>query len=93
MAVTMAESPEVSVISPTVFSTAQLRAIHAPTPLLIGDQERLYEPRANLRMVMARMPALDGAVVPDADHIAGMAQPDAVNAQILRFLERGAGAA
>jgi len=72
---------------------AQLRAIHAPTLLLIGDQERLYEPRPTLRMAMTRMPALDGAVVPDADHIAGMAQPDAVNAQILRFLERGAGAA
>jgi pimeloyl-ACP methyl ester carboxylesterase len=90
MAVTMSESPEVSVISPTVFSTAQLRAINAPTLLLIGDQERLYKPRAT---AMARMHALDGAVVPDADHIAGMAQPDAVNAQILRFLERGAGAA
>jgi pimeloyl-ACP methyl ester carboxylesterase len=72
---------------------AQLRAIHAQTLLLIGDQERLYEPRPTLRMAMARMPALDGAVVPAADHIAAMAQPDAVNAQILRFLERGVGAA
>jgi len=72
---------------------AQLRAIHAPTLLLIGDQERLYGPRPTLRMAMARMPALHGAVVPDADHIAAMAQPDAVNAQILRFLERGVGPA
>jgi hypothetical protein len=40
------------------------------------------------------MPGLQGAIVPDADHIAAMAQPDDVNARIIGFLTQSlAGAA
>lgn len=88
MAVTMAEAPRVSLITPPVFSRAQLRRIRAPTLLLIGDQERLYPPAKALALAQARMPGLEGAVVPDADHIAAMAQPEDVNQRILRFLQR-----
>jgi pimeloyl-ACP methyl ester carboxylesterase len=84
--VTMAERAKVSVTNPTVFSRAQLRAIRAPTLLLIGDKETLYEPRAMLQLAQARMPGLQAAIVPDADHIAAMAQPDDVNARIVAFL-------
>ena len=84
--VTMAERAKVSVTNPTVFSRAQLRAIRAPTLLLIGDKETLYEPQAMLQLAQARMPGLRGAIVPDADHIAAMAQPDDVNARIVGFL-------
>jgi pimeloyl-ACP methyl ester carboxylesterase len=86
MGVTMSEAPDVSVINTAVFSRAELRAIHAPTLLLIGDEERLYEPHATLALAIKRMPALEGAIVPDADHIAAMAQPDDVNARIVAFL-------
>jgi pimeloyl-ACP methyl ester carboxylesterase len=88
--VTMSEGAEVSVIPPTVFSTAQLRAVRAPTLLLIGEDERLYAPQATLKRAMARMPGLQGEIVPDADHIAAMAQPDDVNRRIIRFLQDGA---
>ncbi len=84
--VTMAESAEVSIINASVFSTGQLRRVHAPTLLLIGERETLYEPHAALKLAKARMPALEVALVPDADHIAAMAQPDDVNARILAFL-------
>jgi len=84
--VTMAERAKVSVTNAAVFSAAQLRAIRAPTLLLIGDKETLYEPYAMLKLAQARMPGLEGAIVPDADHIAAMAQPDDVNARIVRFL-------
>jgi len=90
MAVTMAEAPEVSVINASAFSRAELRAIHAPMLLLIGAEETLYEPQATLRLAQARMPGLTGAVVPDADHIAAMAQPDDVNGRIIGFLQGGA---
>jgi pimeloyl-ACP methyl ester carboxylesterase len=89
MAVTMAERPDVSVINPLVFSRAELRAIRAPTLLLIGAQETLYDPVAMLKLAQGRMPQLETAIVPDADHIAAMAQPDDVNARILRFLDEG----
>jgi pimeloyl-ACP methyl ester carboxylesterase len=92
MAVTMSESAKVSVISTSVFSKTQLWAIRAPTLLLIGDRERLYEPHATLKLAQERMPGLTGAIVPDADHIAAMAQPDDVNERIIRFLQQGADA-
>jgi pimeloyl-ACP methyl ester carboxylesterase len=93
MAVTMAEAAKVSVISPPVFAGAQLRAIGAPTLLLIGEKEILYDPRRMLQLAMGRMPNLLGEIVPGADHIAAMAQPDAVNARILWFLQDRPGAA
>jgi pimeloyl-ACP methyl ester carboxylesterase len=86
MAVTMSEAPTVSVINAPVFSRRQLRAIRAPTLLLIGEQETLYAPHATLALAQSRMPGLQGAIVPGADHIAAMAQPDDVNARIVRFL-------
>ena len=86
--VAMTESPRASVINTSVFSTGQLRRIRAPTLLLIGARETLYEPTKMLTLARARMPQLQTALVPDADHIAAMAQPDDVNARILGFLAR-----
>jgi pimeloyl-ACP methyl ester carboxylesterase len=83
---TMAVSAKVSVINPSVFSTRQLRAIRAPMLLLIGEQETLYAPAAMLALAKARMPQLQIALVPDADHIAAMAQPEDANARLLAFL-------
>jgi len=93
MSVMMAESPRVNVIRPPVLGEAELRTIRAPTLLLIGDQERLYEPHATLTLARKRMPALEGAIVPDADHLAAMAQPEDVNGRIIRFLQQRRGAA
>ncbi|WP_242108263.1 alpha/beta fold hydrolase [Luteimonas aquatica] len=86
MAVTMASTAKVSVITPTVFGRRQLRGLRAPALLLIGDREQLYDPSAMLALARKRMPALEGAIVADADHIAAMAQPEDVNERILRFL-------
>jgi pimeloyl-ACP methyl ester carboxylesterase len=86
MIATMTERPGVRVISPPVFSTAQLRAIRAPALLLIGDGEMLYEPRAMLDLARRRMPALQTELIPGGDHIAAMARPEDVNDRIIRFL-------
>jgi pimeloyl-ACP methyl ester carboxylesterase len=88
MGVTMAERAEVSVINASAFGRAELRAIRAPTLLLIGEHEQLYEPHAMLALAQRRMPGLEGAVIADADHIAAMAQPVDVNARIVEFLQR-----
>jgi pimeloyl-ACP methyl ester carboxylesterase len=89
MAVTMAESPEVAVINPPVLTRAELRGIRPPVLLLIGADETLYDPAQTLALARSRIPGLAGAVIPAADHIAAMAQPDDVNARILAFLEAG----
>jgi len=89
MAVTMSSPYKVSIISPPVFSGREMRAIRAPSLLLIGDAEQLYEPHAMLKLARRRMPGLEGAIVSGADHIAAMAQPDDVNERIIGFLQRG----
>jgi pimeloyl-ACP methyl ester carboxylesterase len=86
MAVTMAESARPNLVTPRVFSRAELRAVRAPTLLLIGANERLYDAHAALRVAEERMPGLAGAVIADAPHLAAMAQPGVVNEWILRFL-------
>jgi pimeloyl-ACP methyl ester carboxylesterase len=86
MGVTMAERPKISISKAPAFSRAKLHAIQAPTLLLIGEQERLYEPLATLKRAQQRMPKLQGAIVPGADHIAAMAQPEEINRRIIEFL-------
>jgi pimeloyl-ACP methyl ester carboxylesterase len=86
MAVTMAETPQVSVINASAFDRRELKAIRAPVLLLIGEHETLYAPAATLALARSRVRGLTGAVVADADHIAAMAQPDDVDGRILAFL-------
>lgn len=85
----MSSPYKVSIFSPPVFGGRELRAIRAPSLLLIGDAEKLYEPATMLALARRRMPGLEGATVPGADHIAAMAQPDDVNERIVGFLQRG----
>ena len=58
--------------------------------LLIGEHETLYRPQPTLDLARRRMPGLETALVADADHIAAMAQPEAVTARILDFLRPAA---
>ncbi|MGH6957900.1 MAG: alpha/beta fold hydrolase [Caulobacteraceae bacterium] len=87
MGAAMAESPKASVTRAPAFSRADLARIAAPTLLLIGEHERLYEPHATLARALERMPGLEAEIVPDADHIAAMAQPEWVNGRLAGFLE------
>jgi pimeloyl-ACP methyl ester carboxylesterase len=80
-------SQRINMIMPAVLSDAEIGAIRAPTLLLIAEHEILYEPRSTLRTAMKRMPGLEGEIVPGAHHLAAMAQPDAVNARIVNFLQ------
>jgi pimeloyl-ACP methyl ester carboxylesterase len=84
----MGGSLRVNMIMPAVISEAEFRTIRTPTLLLIAEHEILYEPHATLRRAMERMPGLEGDIVADAHHLAAMAQPDAVNARIIAFLQQ-----
>jgi pimeloyl-ACP methyl ester carboxylesterase len=87
MALTMALRPKLATINADVLPLADVRAIVAPTLLLIGERETLYDPARTLAVAKARMPKITAELVPAADHIAALAQPDAVNARILAFLD------
>jgi pimeloyl-ACP methyl ester carboxylesterase len=78
-----------NIIWPSVFSSDELRAIKAPTLLLIAEYELLYDPHAILRLAQQRMPGIQAEVVPKAHHLAAMAQPDIVDARIVSFVQAG----
>lgn len=86
MGVTMAEAPAASPMRPKVFGRAELAAITAPTLLLIGEYEPMYDPHAVAARARRLKPGLCAEVVARADHIAAMAQPGWVNARIAAFL-------
>jgi pimeloyl-ACP methyl ester carboxylesterase len=90
-ALSVVKITKISALFPREFPPAELAAIRAPTLLLIGEYERLYEPRAALRRAGQLMPGIDGRVVPQAHHIASLAKPAEVNAQIVRFLQSPGG--
>jgi pimeloyl-ACP methyl ester carboxylesterase len=85
----LSDGVRVNAAFPRVFSKAELGAIRAPTLLLIGDNELLYEPHAMLTRARDRMPTLEGEIIPHAHHIAAMAQPDEIDTRIIGFLKRG----
>jgi pimeloyl-ACP methyl ester carboxylesterase len=80
-------SQRINMIMPSVLSDAELGAIRTPTLLLIAEHEILYEPQSTIESAMARVPGLEGEIVPGAHHFAAMSQPAVVNARILRFLQ------
>jgi pimeloyl-ACP methyl ester carboxylesterase len=88
MKISVLEGRPAGIVRPRVFSRTELAAIRAPTLLLIGNKEVIYQPEATLRRALARMPGLEGAIVPSANHLTAMSQPDAVNARIIEFLQR-----
>jgi pimeloyl-ACP methyl ester carboxylesterase len=53
--------------------------------LLVGEYEQLYEPAATLARARRLKPGIEAEIVPGADHMAGMAQPDWVNARLAAF--------
>jgi pimeloyl-ACP methyl ester carboxylesterase len=85
--VMMAESPELTVTQTPVFTRVQLARITAPMLLLIGEYEQLYDPAATLRRARQMKPGIEAELVPGADHIAAMAQPEWVNARLAAFLD------
>jgi pimeloyl-ACP methyl ester carboxylesterase len=86
MSITMAESVRPSLARVKVFKPAELAAIPAPALLLIGEQENIYDAHITLVRAKQRMPRLHTAAIPNAHHLAALAQPADVNARILTFL-------
>jgi pimeloyl-ACP methyl ester carboxylesterase len=78
--------PSKNSFAPHVFSGAELRQIHAPVLLLIGDHEVIYKPDRVIRRATRLIPNLKAAIVPNANHCAQYTAPEFVNQKILEFL-------
>lgn len=74
-------------IVPTVFSDGELRAMHVPTLLLIGEREVIYDPARALSRAHRLIAGLEGELVPDSSHDMTFVQHRLVDARILKFLD------
>jgi len=64
---------------------AGLQTITIPTLLLTGDAD-LYTPPSVLRLLAARFPNCESAVIPECGHSAFWEQPEAFNQAVLDFI-------
>lgn len=76
-------------ILPPVLSDAELRRLHMPVTLLIGDHEVIYRggPAAALTRAMQLIPDIRAHIIPQASHILLADNSDAVVARMLEGLE------
>ncbi len=74
-------------VFPRVYSGEEFAQIKSPVLLILGENEVIYNklPLA-IRDAQKLIPGLQVEVVPKAHHVAALAQPELVNARILRFL-------
>jgi pimeloyl-ACP methyl ester carboxylesterase len=75
-------------VMPTVFSDAELQAMHVPTLLLIGDHEVIYDPARALARARRLIPHFQGELVPRSSHEMCFSQHRIVDNRILDFLKR-----
>ena len=72
-----------------MFTDDELRQISAPTLLLYGEQDVVYDLNA-IRKRAARLPAnFHIEVIPNAGHVLDYDQPEAVSARVVEFIRDG----
>ena len=75
-------------IYPNVYTDQELKQIDLPALLLIGDAEKIYNPRKAIERAQRLMPDLTFEIIPDAGHLLILDQPESINAYILKFLSK-----
>ena len=84
---TMKHGRLINKVFPRVYSKEEFAAIEAPVLLVFGDREVIYgDLQSAIGSGKELIPGARVAVIPDAHHIAALAQPEAVNRELLGFL-------
>lgn len=71
---------------PSVFREQELRQIHTPVLLLIGDNEVIYSPERVVRRAKRLICGLEAEIIPGANHCTQYTAAQVVNQKILKFL-------
>jgi pimeloyl-ACP methyl ester carboxylesterase len=71
---------------PDVYKDDELRQITMPTLLLIGAEDKIYNPKKAIQRAQQLMPNLTGEIIPNLGHILFMDKPELINSRILKFL-------
>jgi pimeloyl-ACP methyl ester carboxylesterase len=83
---TMKHGRLINKVFPRVYTKGEFAAIKAPVLLVFGDREVIYgDLQAAIESAKELIPQARAAVIPDAHHIAALAQPEAVNHELLGF--------
>lgn len=69
-----------------IFSDEELRQMDKPTLLLIGDREKIFNPKLMVERAKQLMPNLEADIIPNAAHLLPIDQPEIINARMLAFL-------
>lgn len=67
----------------------ELAKLTAPTLLLVGEHEAIYNPHAAVRRARRAIPNVIAEIVPNTGHAAMYDRPEYVNPRVLRFLAEG----
>jgi pimeloyl-ACP methyl ester carboxylesterase len=78
--------PETARVTPSVFSDDDLRALHVPVLLLIGENEVIYDAAKALDRARALLPSFEGELVPQSSHEMCSSQHRIVDARVRDFL-------
>ena len=73
--------------NPDIFSDDELRSVQAPTLLLIGQQEVIYDPAASVERARKLIPHIEADLIPNARHDLAYFQANLVDKRILEFLK------
>lgn len=71
---------------PRILSDDELRCILAPTLLMIGEREVIYNPQKAIQRARHCIPNLSAELVPETGHALNIEQADMVNRRVLAFL-------
>ena len=80
--------PETLRVLPTVFLDNDLRAMHVPTLLLIGEHEVIFEASAAVARARQLIPDVEAEIVPGCRHDMCFSQHRLVDARVLGFLKK-----
>jgi pimeloyl-ACP methyl ester carboxylesterase len=73
-------------VLPRACSDEELRSVSAPTLLLIGEQEVLYDPVAAVARAKRFIPNITSDLIPQASHDLPVSKSKTVNGRVLAFL-------
>lgn len=76
-----------SMYLPPTFKDDQLRQIRAPTLLIMGEQEVVYNYHKAIARAKKLIPNIQTALIPGAGHAMNFDQPELVNQHMLNFLK------
>ena len=71
---------------PRKLSDDELRSLNVPVLYLVGENERICDPRAAVSRLREVAPQIQSVMIPGAGHDAVWVQTEAVSASVMRFL-------